>query len=188
MYADGDGKYYIDSNNSCGLSFSEPPVMLAGGSYQSGIDPQNFLTYGSWPTNNYASTAITSSPYNSKAWPTKISWNPSTISGNCISSAQLLIDGNPRFPNADGIEGNYFQTFQPFYYFNSSPQPGIYLYSFSLQPNEYNPSGSLNFTTIDSVFLKIQTSNLGYWGSSDTWCSKVWNTPGPQISHLCQKL
>lgn len=40
---------------------------------------------------------------------------------------------------------------------------GVYKYSFSLQPNKYNPSGSLNFSKIDDSYLQLTlNSSINY--------------------------
>ncbi len=43
---------------------------------------------------------------------------------------------------------NYMNNF-------TSPQQGIYMYSFCLNPNEYQPSGSCNFSQIDDTYLQL---------------------------------
>ena len=42
----------------------------------------------------------------------------------------------------------------------SSCQDGIMLYSFSLFPNEYQPSGSLNFNRIDDAYLQLKLNKI----------------------------
>ena len=42
----------------------------------------------------------------------------------------------------------------------SSCQDGIMLYSFSLFPKEYQPSGSLNFNKLDDAYLQLTLNKL----------------------------
>ena len=41
----------------------------------------------------------------------------------------------------------------------NSCQDGIYLYSFSLFPNEYQPSGTLNFNKSEFSYLQLNINN-----------------------------
>jgi hypothetical protein len=41
------------------------------------------------------------------------------------------------------------------YYNDYSAQPGIYLYSFALRPEEHQPSGTCNFSRIDTATIVI---------------------------------
>jgi len=59
---------------------------------------------------------------------------------------QLLLNGKFRFTEQ---YGKYFNQVQPFYNFRGLPYPGIYSYSFALNPCELAPSGTCNFSRID---------------------------------------
>ena len=39
-------------------------------------------------------------------------------------------------------------------------QPGIYLYSFSLDPKNLQPSGSMNFSKIDDGYIQLTMNNI----------------------------
>jgi hypothetical protein len=41
-----------------------------------------------------------------------------------------------------------------------TPQDGIFLYSFSLHPKEYQPSGSLNFNKLNDAYISFTINNL----------------------------
>jgi hypothetical protein len=64
---------------------------------------------------------------------------------------QILTDVRIEFDGVDRINKNaeYFSQQQPFQYFKNNPKNGIYVYSFSLNPKEYQPSGSCNFSLIN---------------------------------------
>ena len=64
---------------------------------------------------------------------------------NILTNVRIEFDGVDRI-NKDAT---YFSEQQPFQYFKTSPKNGIYVYSFSLNPKEYQPSGSCNFSLIN---------------------------------------
>jgi len=60
---------------------------------------------------------------------------------------KILLNGQDRFKEQ---YGRYFNQVQPFYYHTGNPYPGIYSYSFALQPEEFQPTGSCNLSRIDT--------------------------------------
>lgn len=63
---------------------------------------------------------------------------------------QLNINGQPRFyPQY----GKYFNQVQPYDYFKTNPYPGIYVYSFALDPKSSKPTGTCNFSRVDNCFM-----------------------------------
>ena len=70
-----------------------------------------------------------------------------------LQQAILQLDGYDRFEVRDG---GYFRLVQPYQYHTNVPTDTfIYCYSFSLRPEELQPSGSLNASRIDSINLQI---------------------------------
>lgn len=65
-----------------------------------------------------------------------------------LSSFQL--NGKNRFQQNDGYFYNYLQ---PYYYFENTPPDGINTYSFSLQPMDTQPTGTINLGNINSKDL-----------------------------------
>ena len=55
---------------------------------------------------------------------------------------------------------NYFNLIQAFQHHNSTPQKGISSYSFSLNPNTRQPSGSCNFSKIDEAKLQLHLDRI----------------------------
>jgi hypothetical protein len=47
--------------------------------------------------------------------------------------------------------GKYFNQIMPYYYHTGCPYPGIYVYSFALEPEQFQPTGSCNFSRIDTA-------------------------------------
>jgi hypothetical protein len=80
---------------------------------------------------------------------------------NPVSTATIQLNGNDRF----GIrEGFYFNVIQPYQHHTSSPAPGINVYSFSLKPEDYQPSGTCNFSRIDQAQLILTLSTASTSG------------------------
>ena len=71
---------------------------------------------------------------------------------NTISSAYLQLNGVNRSIPYDGIYHNHVT---PYEHNLSSCDDGINLFSFSLNPNQLQPSGSCNFSKLNKKFLKI---------------------------------
>ena len=99
----------------------------------------------------------------------KINWNNFTTNNqhnnykqrtNPIVTAKLLLNGNDRFKER---KGNYFSIVQPYQHHTSVPKTttGINLYSFALTPEDYQPTGTLNMSRIDTAILNIESSVEG---------------------------
>ena len=97
-----------------------------------------------------------------------------------IISANLQLNGQDRFASRNG---SYFNTVQPLQCHSNIPlypgflpatsetalgdagidsvTSGIHVYSFSLRPEEHQPSGTCNFSRIDSATLNLTTKGTG---------------------------
>lgn len=73
-------------------------------------------------------------------------------SQDLMTQAVLQVDGYDRF---DPRDAGYFRLVQPFNYHSNVPKNFIYCYSFSLRPEEMQPSGSINASRIDNMILQI---------------------------------
>jgi hypothetical protein len=81
-----------------------------------------------------------------------------------IKDAKLLLNGHDRFSTR---QGSYFRMVQPFQCHTRIPSRHIYVYSFALRPEEYQPSGSCNMSRIDHAALHL-TFNKPPGGADDT--------------------
>jgi len=86
-----------------------------------------------------------------------------------ITKAVLQLNGHDRFRERDGT---YFRTVQPHQHHtgptthpnrrwnsgSTASHSGIYLYSFALNPEEHQPSGTCNFSRIDNAVLTLETT------------------------------
>ena len=69
-----------------------------------------------------------------------------------FATAKLQLNGHDRFPirNAD-----YFRLVQSYQHHTNCPRKHIYSYSFALKPDDHQPSGTCNFSRIDSSVLQF---------------------------------
>jgi len=72
---------------------------------------------------------------------------------NPFDSGNIQLNGQDRFTNR---EGNYFNYVQPYQHFSNTPADGINVYSFALNPEEHQPSGTCNFSRIDYAQLNVR--------------------------------
>jgi len=114
---------------------------------------------------NYTVDLIDSSNFTSNLNNNSNIYGIDPVGGNCIESAVLQLNGNDRFAKRDG---GYFSLVQPYQHHTNIPSnSGINVYSFSLKPEEHQPSGTLNMSRIDTAKLIIksnQTGTLRVWG------------------------
>uniref|UniRef100_A0A6C0IA01 Major capsid protein N-terminal domain-containing protein n=1 Tax=viral metagenome TaxID=1070528 RepID=A0A6C0IA01_9ZZZZ len=73
-----------------------------------------------------------------------------------LSLFKLILNGTDRFKERPG---EYFRLFQNYTHHTRIPGNYIYTYSFALRPEEHQPSGTCNFTRIDTSQLFITLRN-----------------------------
>ena len=73
-----------------------------------------------------------------------------------ILDAVIKFDGFDRFKKRDI---SYFRLVQPWQYHTTVPDDFIYLYSFSINPEDSQPSGSFNASRLDSLVLTLTMNN-----------------------------
>jgi hypothetical protein len=71
---------------------------------------------------------------------------------NPVAVAKVQLNGHDRFSER---EGKYFNRVQPYQHHTASPGTGINVYSFALKPEDLQPSGSCNFSRIDTATLHL---------------------------------
>lgn len=90
---------------------------------------------------------------------------------NPVSKGILQFNGQDRF---DEREGLYFNSVQPFQHHTTTPADGINVYSFAINPENHQPSGSANLSRIDTTYLQLKYKDasqktgdapLGYFNS-----------------------
>lgn len=71
-----------------------------------------------------------------------------------MDEAILYFEGNYRFWPAR--KAKYFREVQPYKRHHNIPDNFIYVYSFGLNPEEHQPSGTCNFSRLDNVQLNVK--------------------------------
>jgi hypothetical protein len=72
---------------------------------------------------------------------------------NPVKTAQLQLNGHDRMSIQSG---KYFNHVQASAHHSNSPSEGVNVYSFALNPEEHQPSGTCNFSRIDNAQLNIE--------------------------------
>lgn len=80
-------------------------------------------------------------------------------SGNPVSRVLLQLNGHDRFTERDG---NYFNYVQPYQHHSNTPTDGCNMYSFALNPEEHQPSGTCNMSRIDNATLNLTFGGAAY--------------------------
>lgn len=75
-----------------------------------------------------------------------------------IKSSRILFDGIERFSSKNSIYFRYLQLYQ--HNIKNDTKSGINMYSFSIDPSRYQPSGSCNMSRISNVHLEIETQDV----------------------------
>jgi len=73
-----------------------------------------------------------------------------------FGTAVLKLNGRERFKERSA---SYFRLCQPLQAEHKIPTKHIYCYSFALQPEEHQPSGTCNFSRVDNVYLELKSVN-----------------------------
>jgi hypothetical protein len=69
--------------------------------------------------------------------------------------AKIQLNGHDRFQER---EGRYFNEVQPYQHHTNIPAVGINVYSFALNPEQHQPSGTCNLSRIDNTTLLLTVS------------------------------
>ena len=72
--------------------------------------------------------------------------------GDPLVSAEIKLNGHNRFSSQTA---KYFSFVQSYESGMCTPSVGVYMYSFALNPNEHQPSGTCNFSKLDTTSLDI---------------------------------
>jgi len=73
-----------------------------------------------------------------------------------FTKATIKLNGHTRFKERDA---SYFRLCQPRQAGHKIPTKHIYMYSFALNPEEHQPSGTCNFSRLDNAHLSLKDVN-----------------------------
>lgn len=99
---------------------------------------------------------------------------PYSYDQNAVYEQFLQINGQDRLERR---YGDYFNKVQPYQHHTGiPPNVGVYMYSFALKPEENQPSGTCNFSRIDTatIVLTMDGNVTVDQGSDDTWDIRVY--------------
>jgi hypothetical protein len=92
---------------------------------------------------------------------TKLQWDNYSLSdnnkGNPIKFATIDFHSYNRVSRR---VGNYFNYVQPYEVHSATPSDGINTYSFSINPEEHQPSGSANLSRLSRVMLTLEFNKI----------------------------
>ena len=83
------------------------------------------------------------------------------VGDDTLANAKLQLNGQDRFSVRNA---SYFNIVQPYQHFTRCPATGIYVYSFALNPEQHQPSGSVNMSRIDNATLLLDLSTQNQAG------------------------
>jgi len=78
--------------------------------------------------------------------------DPNSTKTDPITRAVLNVNGSERFEERGA---KIFRIIQPLHHHTRVPNDFIYMYSFCLKPESHQPSGTMNFSKVDNVDLKL---------------------------------
>jgi hypothetical protein len=120
------------------------------------IEQLQFTGGESITAQNYKAKLALNHPCKELVWvlqPTNNLFGDYTNSGSdLLESAKLQLNGQDRFSQR---EAAYFNLVQPYQHHTRIPGTGVYVYSFSLNPEQHQPSGSVNMSRIDNATLLL---------------------------------
>ena len=82
-----------------------------------------------------------------------------------LGKAKLQLNGHDRFAERDA---EYFSKVQQFQH-HTATADGVYVYSFALEPEKLQPSGTCNFSRIDNAELNVIASDSNTLSSAEVF-------------------
>lgn len=84
-------------------------------------------------------------------------YNNKQTGGSLIKKSHILLNSNERMEEQTDM---YYNNVQLLQHFNYCTQKGINIYSFSLVPSDFQPSGVCNMSKIDNVQISVLLDNV----------------------------
>ena len=133
-----EGDYITLSNDGDGLNFTSVANLRTGFNTGADVDLNEQVKYR-WGNFGEITEAGESDIYE---------W---------MKDAKLQINGHDRFSTRPG---SYFRRVQPYQFHGGVSDVPIYVYSFALRPEEFQPSGTCNFSRIDNAYLELNLNKF----------------------------
>lgn len=74
-----------------------------------------------------------------------------------VNTAKLYMNGLERFPERGA---HYFNLVEPYEHHFRAPIPGINVYSFSLNPEDHQPSSAADMSEIEDIFMQMKLKSI----------------------------
>tara|TARA_Y100000768_G_scaffold374284_1_gene343856 strand:+ start:1995 stop:3368 length:1374 start_codon:yes stop_codon:yes gene_type:complete len=148
--------WVIQNENAAKVASGWDTIGKHADAYVNTCATNNVITGDKWKNNDYFNYGVgyaTSSKSNDKE----------IIAGvehlEPFDNMKLQLNGQDRFEER---KASYFRLCQPFQAGHKVPSKHIYCYSFALKPEEHQPSGTCNFTRLDSAKMIFKNLDPGY--------------------------
>lgn len=79
------------------------------------------------------------------------------VRAGTVASARIQLNGHDRISQRPG---SYFNLVQPYQHHSNVPAEGVYCYSFALEPESEQPSGTCNMSRIDAATLVLDLNTF----------------------------
>jgi len=148
-FAQSAHEYLIDQTQLLEMSEVTQPIVQCNLDYF--VNPGRELIWVS-QKNSYVNNLNNS---------TQLRWDKYSLTDQNIGNpiAFTTIDFHS-YNRVQRLDGNYFNYVQPAECHNATPSDGINMYSFSIFPEENQPSGNANFSRISRVLITLEFDNI----------------------------
>jgi hypothetical protein len=172
-YAKGDTTYTITRVSGGSAGYTTSSVLTFLGTSLGGLSPENDLviTVSTVSTGVITGQTRTGKPSSSTTF---CRLTPFTYNYDPVYEQWIQINGQDRL---DRRFGDYYSKVQSYQHHSGlSPGKGVYSYSFALKPEENQPSGTCNFSRIDTATIVMNFGNTPILKSPDTvnWDVRVY--------------
>ena len=93
--------------------------------------------------------------------------------GDTFTTAKITMNGLDR---TNDMSCEYYRQVIPYESYNYLPRKYIYCYSFSLNPTQFQPSGSCNYSKINKSYLHINFNSINNIGGTTNGRIKIYGT------------
>lgn len=149
-----------NANGSYRAEIDRCSVVNANGKHQHSLTIEDVsIPIGDWRADNrYTSCSYLNGVKNANPWDYVVT-QPCNYGvrldgkGNPLASACIQLNGHERFKEQLGC---YFNYLLPYRHHTATPSDGVNVYSFALEPEKHQPSGTANLSRIDSVLVAVR--------------------------------
>jgi hypothetical protein len=82
-----------------------------------------------------------------------------------LNTFELLFESYPR---QKSLDGNFVNTVEAYKHHTSIPEDGIYMYSYSISPEQYQPSGSCNYSAMRYKSMTVKFTDT-FWNYASNY-------------------